>query len=145
MDYVQAEEYRPSVDEEYMCERHLQYFRKRLLTWRRELETASRNILQVLKETTFRNPDALEVSAAHIDVTLDVTDSHRRKKLLEQIDFALSRIDAEEYGYCEITGDEIGLKRLLAHPVATLCVEMQEQLERMSRSSSKRAPIVCHI
>lgn len=143
MAFAQSEVYQPVESEEYMNDRQLQYFQKRLLRWRQELEASAANILHVLKETSFRNPDSLEISSTIIDVTLDITERDRQRKLIEQIDAALARIETGDYGYCHISGDEIGLKRLLAHPVATLCVELQEQLERISRSSSKRPPIFC--
>lgn len=145
MTFIKIEGFQSIENDEYMNDRQRDYFKHLLLKWRQEVETASLNILNVLRETSLRTPDSLDMSSTIADVSMDITERDRQKKLIEQIDAALVRIENGEYGYCQLSGDEIGIKRLLAHPVATLCVEMQEQVERFDRNSVKMPPILCQI
>ncbi len=135
----QIQEYCPCEDEEYMSKRQVEYFKNKLIEWRCEVEVAASGFLTVLKETSMRKPDQIEASSTHMDISLDFQARSRRQQLLEQIDYALARIEEGEYGYCEITGEEIGLKRLLARPVATMCVDAQERYERMSTAVTRIA------
>lgn len=132
MNVFDIREYVPDQSEEYMNDKQLLYFRNRLNTWQAELIESSRSRLNSLKETSLRKPDDVEASAAQVDMALDFQARDRQQRLIEQIAYALSRIEDGEYGYCEITGEEIGLKRLLASPTATLCVEVQEHRERLA-------------
>jgi len=124
------EEYRPTEDEEYMNHNQLVYFKMHLLQWRTELVASSRTFVQTLKELDTRKPDPIDQSSANSEMALDFQTRSHQHRLVKQIDYALSRIAEGEYGYCEITGEEIGLRRLLARPVATMCVEVQERYER---------------
>jgi len=125
------EEYRPTEDEEYMNYKQLEYFRAHLMIWRSELIASSRTFIQTLKELDTRKPDPIDQSTANTEMTLDFQTRNHQNRLLKQIDYSLSRIAEGEYGFCEITGEEIGLRRLLARPVATMCVEVQERYERL--------------
>lgn len=125
------EEYRPTAEEEYMNNKQLEYFRVHLMMWRAELIASSRNFIQTLKEGDTRKPDPIDQSSANSEMALDFQTRNHQNRLLKQIDYSLNRIAEGEYGYCEITGEEIGLKRLLARPVATMCVEVQERYERL--------------
>lgn len=120
----------PSEDEEYMGESQLHYFTELLRSRRKELINTTDNYLSSLQEMSMKSADDVDVSAKQAAVERDYRQSWRIQKLIEQVDHALSRIDEGEYGYCEITGEEIGLKRMLARPTASLCVEIQEQYER---------------
>ena len=131
------QEYHPTEDEEYMNYNQLEYFRTHLTTWRSELITSSKNFVQTLKELDSRKPDPIDQSAFNTDMALDFLTRNHRQRLLEQIDYALSRIADGEYGYCEITGEEIGLRRLIARPVATMCVEVQERYERRPQRNTQ--------
>jgi DnaK suppressor protein len=123
--------YSPSENEEYMCLKHRQYFKEKLLAWHKELMGKSELFFE-LKENGIRSADIIDLSAQQAEVFADFSSRERQSKLLQEIDFALARIEAGEYGYCEITGEDIGLKRLEARPVATRCIEAQEQFERLS-------------
>ncbi len=123
--------YKPSENEEYMCDNHRQYFKEKLLLWRRELLEKSEIFFEDLKDNNVRPADTLDQSAQQTEIFVDFITRERLGQLLQEIELALDRIEADEYGYCEITDEEIGLKRLEAHPVATRCVESQEQFERL--------------
>lgn len=113
-----------------MNERQLEFFKTRLLTWRMELVASIATFSQNFKETSIRKPDPVDQSSSHADMSLDLQTRLRQQKLIRDIDYALVRIADGEYGYCEVSGEEIGLKRLLARPVATMSVDVQERYER---------------
>jgi DnaK suppressor protein len=123
-------DYHPTEDEEYMCTNQRLYFKQKLLTWQQELVALSAIFLEGLKENGTRAADIIDQSALQTEMFLDLTTSERQHKILREIDLALARIEAGLYGYCEITEEEIGLKRLEAHPLATRCIEAQKQFER---------------
>ena len=133
------EEYLPTEEEEYMNSKQLSFFRKRLVDWRCELVASNAGFVLSLKETTMRKPDPVDQSASNSEMALDVQTRNRQHNLIKQIDYALSRINDSEYGYCEITGEPIGLRRLLARPIATMCVDVQEHHERISRTHVRYA------
>ena len=132
-------DYRPTQDEEYMCWNHREYFKQRLLAWRMELVAMSEMFLEGLKENGTKDADPVDQSTKHTEMFLDFTESQRKDKTVRDIDLALSRIAAGEYGYCEITDEEIGLKRLEAQPLATRCIEVQKQFERSSNARPRIA------
>ena len=136
MNLYEMEEYRPNEEEEYMNDNQLHYFRMRLLKWRQELTESSRAFIQSLQESDIRKPDPLDQSAASVGMVIDFQTKNHQNRLIEQIDYAMHRIEHGEYGYCEVTGEEIGVRRLLARPVATMCVEVQERFERFSKRTS---------
>jgi DnaK suppressor protein len=133
--------YSPSEDEEYMCFNHRQYFKEKLLIRRKELAAKSELFFEELKAYDIRAADILDQSAQQTEFFTDFSTKERQCKLLQEIDLALDRIDAGEYGYCEITGEEIGLKRLEARPTATRCIEAQEQFERLANSRARSAAV----
>lgn len=133
MNLYEMEEYRPNEEEEYMNDNQVHYFRMRLIAWRQELIDSSRAFIQSLQECDIRKPDPIDQSVANNHMALDFQTRNHHRKLLDQIDYALHRIAEGEYGYCEVTGDEIGLRRLMARPVATMCIEVQERYERLTR------------
>jgi len=130
-------DYHPTEDEEYMNHNQLEYFRNYLLSWRSEVLATSLNFVQGLKDMEIRCSDLRDLSRANAGMAIDLQTRDHQKRLLEQLDYALNRIAEGEYGYCEITDEEIGLKRLMARPVATMCVEVQERYERLVQTSAR--------
>jgi len=133
--------YRPSEDEEYMCFNHRQYFKKKLLVWRRELVAKSELFFEDLKGYASRTADVLDQGAKQTEIFADFSTRKRLGTLVQEIDLALDRIESGEYGFCEITGEDIGLKRLEARPVATRCIEAQEQFERLANARMRMVSI----
>lgn len=121
--------YRPSESEEYMNTMQLEYFKRKLLTWKSELINEFRDTLTHLKEESTVEHDLNDRASIEIDTTIELRTRDRYRKLINKIEVALKKIDSGEYGYCEETGEEIGLKRLEARPIAILCVEAQERHE----------------
>jgi len=128
-------EYTPSDEEEYMSERQQEYFRKLLLEWKKSILAASEGTLQSLQDGPIREADLNDRASSETDWGIELRTRDRQRKLIAKIDSALRRIDQGEYGYCEVTGDPIGLKRLGARPVATMTVEAQEAHERREKIS----------
>lgn len=128
-------DYIPSEDEPYMNETQQTYFRMLLLEWKRSIHTAADQTLQSLQDGPIREPDLNDRASSETDWGIELRTRDRQRKLVSKIDSALRRIDAGDYGYCEVTGDPIGLKRLIARPVATMTVEAQEAHERREKIS----------
>jgi DnaK suppressor protein len=130
--------YQPKRGEEYMNKDQLEHFRQLLLAWKRELmEEVDRTMLH-MKDDAANFPDPNDRATQESEFGLELRTRDRERKLLKKIDSALGRIDDGSYGYCEETGDEIGLRRLEARPVATLCVEAQERRELAERQFRDR-------
>jgi len=125
--------YKPSVKEEYMSPQQLEYFRQKLLDWRAELLKESENTISHLKEENWQEPDINDRATLETDAALELRTRDRYRKLVNKIDSALSRLADGSYGYCEDTGEEIGLFRLEARPIATLTIEAQEKHERLEK------------
>ena len=124
--------------EDYMNKAQLEHFRNLLLAWKRELmEEVDRTMLH-MKDDAANFPDPNDRATQESEFGLELRTRDRERKLLKKIDSALSRIDDGSYGYCEETGEEIGLRRLEARPVATLCVEAQERREIAERQFRDR-------
>ncbi len=127
--------YVPSDGEEYMCEQQQNYFRMLLIEWKRSIHDAADQTLQSLQDGPIREADLNDRASSETDWGIELRTRDRQRKLVSKIDSALRRIDEGEYGYCEVTGDPIGLKRLIARPVATMTVEAQEAHERKEKIS----------
>ena len=125
--------YRPTDKEPFMNAKQREYFRQRLLSWRKELLRDTSQTLQSLQEDTLQAPDIADRASAETDRAVELRTRDRERKLVQKIDEALERIEQGEYGYCEDTGEPIGLRRLEARPIATLSLEAQEHHERMER------------
>ena len=121
--------YKPTQKEEYMSAKQLEYFRHKLLTWRDELVEESRETISNLQEEVRDVGDEAERATRETENSLELRTRDRYRKLIKKIDQALMRVDEGEYGYCEETGEEIGLARLEARPIATLCLDAQERWE----------------
>jgi DnaK suppressor protein len=128
-------DYRPSEDEPFMTPVMLEYFRRKLLRWQAELlQESSETLVSLQVEGAMQEPDIADRASAETDRALELRTRDRERKLLSKIQAALQRIEDGAYGYCEETGDPIGVKRLEARPIATLSVEAQERHERMERT-----------
>lgn len=125
--------YRPSDDEPFMNDVQKEYFRRRLLRWKEEILEESRETLHHLQEEDIHHPDVADRATSETERALELRARDRQRKLIAKIDAALRRIDEGTYGYCEETGEPIGLRRLDARPIATLSVEAQERHERRER------------
>jgi DnaK suppressor protein len=125
--------YKPTDREEYMNPMQLEYFRRKLLDWREELLLESQDTLNHLREENWQEPDITDRATLETDAALELRTRDRYRKLIGKIDAALNRIAEGTYGYCEESGEEIGIKRLEARPIATLSIEAQEKHERLER------------
>ena len=125
-------DYDPTKDKgEYMNPIMLEFFKQRLNDWKQDLiKESSETIANTLQETELQKPDLADRASAETDHALELRTRDRERKLINKINSTMRRIDEDEYGYCEETGDEIGVARLLARPVATLSLEAQEAHER---------------
>lgn len=128
--------YKPSADEPFMNEMQREFFRRKLVSWREELLQESEETLDNLKEGGMTVPDISDRASAEADKALELRTRDRMRKVISKIDAALQRIEDGSYGYCEETGEPIGLERLMARPIATLTIEAQERHERMERTYS---------
>ncbi len=126
-------DYRPTDDEPFMNPRQREYFRKKLETWREEILRESRETLDNLQEESQNHPDMADRASSESDRALELRTRDRQRKLIAKIDAAVKRIEDGTYGYCEETGDPIGIARLDARPIATLSLEAQEMHERRER------------
>lgn len=127
--------YKPTEKEPYMNPVMLEYFRMKLIAWKESILQDATSTLQDLQdEGGLRESDIADRASVETDVALELRARDRQRKLISKIDEALERIRNNEYGYCEESGDPIGIKRLEARPVATLTIEAQERHERMERT-----------
>ena len=131
---VATAEYRPTDDEPFMNPRQREYFRRKLENWKEEILRESRETLENLQEESQNHPDMADRASSESDRALELRTRDRQRKLISKIDAALKRIDDNTYGYCEETGDPIGIARLDARPIATLSLEAQERHERLERT-----------
>jgi len=130
---VENVEYRPAEDEPFMNERQLEYFKQKLLSWKEDILRESRETLSHLQTDTENHPDIADRASSETDRALELRTRDRQRKLISKIDEAMRRIEDGSYGYCEETGEPIGVARLEARPIATLSLEAQERHERRER------------
>ena len=130
-----ASDYVPGEDEPYMSEAQQEYFRRLLLEWKRSILSASSVTLQSLQDGPIREPDLNDRASSETDWGIELRTRDRQRKLIAKIDSALRRIDEGDYGFCEVTGEPIGLGRLIARPIATMTVEAQQAHERREKIS----------
>ncbi|MDD3030432.1 MAG: RNA polymerase-binding protein DksA [Alphaproteobacteria bacterium] len=127
--------YKPTEKEPYMNPVMLEYFRNKLLHWKADIIREADLTLQELQDDGgMQEPDLADRASAETEVALELRTRDRQRKLISKIDEALERIEHNEYGYCEETGEPIGVKRLDARPIATLTIEAQERHERKERT-----------
>ena len=132
-DIVLPPGYKPAEGEPFMNDMHRAYFRKRLLDWKDEILRQTRETLAILHEDSTQHADLADRATSETDRATELRTRDRQRKLIAKIDAALGRIEDGSYGYCEDTGEPIGLKRLDARPIATLSVEAQERHERREK------------
>ena len=132
-------DYKPSKDEEHMNELQVEYFRRKLLNWKKSLVNQSEDTLEDLRQGGLNQPDDIDRASLETDKALDLRTKDRARKLISKIDDALGRIENGTYGFCEETGEPIGIDRLEARPVATLSIEAQERHERMEKTYDDEA------
>ena len=127
-------DYRPSDDEPFMNPVMKAYFRQKLLSWRAELLHESTETLHNLQDGGIQEPDIADRASAETERSLELRTRDRERKLIAKIDEAIERIADDSYGYCEETGEPIGVRRLDARPIATLSLEAQERHERLEKT-----------
>ena len=127
------DDYVPAEDEPFMNERQLEYFRRKLIAWKEDLIEGGKVTISGLQNNTRNIPDITDRASEETDRALELRARDRQRKLVSKIDAALRRIDEGEYGYCEVTGAPISLKRLDARPIATMTLEAQEKHERREK------------
>ena len=123
--------YTPKENEKYMCSKHLAYFKMKLMDWKKDLKRSNNEaIFQASMDDNSASADIVDQASSYTDKSVEMKSLNRSRKLISKINSALQRIKEGTYGYCEETGEPIGLKRLIARPVATLSIEAQERHER---------------
>lgn len=132
-DEITIKGYEPSEDEPFMNDRMRAYFREKLTGWKNELLRELRETLENLQRDSANHPDIADRATSETDRAIELRARDRQRKLINKIDMAIKRIDDGTYGFCEETGDPIGVKRLDARPIATLSLEAQERHERREK------------
>lgn len=127
------QDYQPAEDEPFMNAQQLEYFRRKLVAWRQDLLDGSRETIEGLQDGTRAIPDVADRASEETDRALELRTRDRQRKLVSKIESALRRIEEGEFGYCEMTGEPISLKRLDARPIATMTLEAQERHERREK------------
>ena len=126
--------YIPNSKEKYMCTKHKKFFAQKLLLWRKEIVKSNNdNIVLNNLDDNISSADIVDQASSYTEKTVEMRASNRRRKLINKIDQALKRIKDGTYGYCEETGEPIGLKRLIARPIATLSIQAQEKHEQQEK------------
>ena len=125
--------YRPAEDEPFMNERQVDYFRNKLMNWKSQILEQSKGTIEGMQADARNIPDMADRASEETDRALELRTRDRQRKLVSKIDAALRRIEDGSYGYCEVTGEPISLKRLDARPIATLSLEAQERHERREK------------
>jgi DnaK suppressor protein len=133
-----SKNYKPTAEEDYMGPKQLQYFRVKLLEWRQSLLEESQQTIDQMRDAARDVSDEAERASREAEITFELRTRDRYRKLLSKIDKALKRIDEETYGYCDETGEPIGLDRLEARPIAELSIEAQERREQLERQYGDR-------
>ena len=126
-----TKKYIPNEKEKYMCEKHKKFFKKKLIDWKNEImESNAKGLYLNEIDGEISSPDIIDQASSQTEKTVEMRTLNRQIKLLSKINKAIKRIDDNAYGYCEETGEPIGLKRLIARPIATLSIEAQEKHEK---------------
>ena len=126
-----VKKYIPNEKEKYMCEKHKKFFKKKLTEWKNEImESNAKGLYLNDVDREISSADIIDQASSQTEKTVEMRTLNRQMKLLSKINKAIKRIDDNTYGYCEETGEPIGLKRLIARPVATLCIAAQEKHEK---------------
>lgn len=130
--------YKPTKRERYMNPNQLEFFRQKLMNWRQDLLDESQQTIDNMREAARDVSDEAERASRETEISFELRTRDRYRKLLNKIEQALKRVDDESYGYCDETGEPIGIERLAARPIATLSIEAQERREQLERQYSDR-------
>ena len=126
-----TKKYAPNEKEKYMCEKHKKYFKKKLIEWKNEIiESNTKGLYLKEVDSEISSADIIDQASSHTEKTVEMRTLNRQMKLLSKINKGIKKIDDNTYGYCEETGEPIGLKRLIARPIATFTIEAQEKREK---------------
>ena len=126
-----VKKYIPNEKEKYMCEKHKKFFKKKLIDWKNEImESNAKGLYLNEIDGEISSPDIIDQASSQTEKTVEMRTLNRQIKLLSKINKAIKRIDDNAYGYCDETGEPIGVKRLIARPIATLSIEAQEKHEK---------------
>ena len=126
-----AKKYIPNGKEKYMCTKQKTFFKKKLLEWREDIVKSNSKVLYLNEiDHEISSPDVVDQASSQTEKTVEMRTLNRQRKLLSKIDKAIKKIKDNTYGYCEETGEPIGIKRLIARPIATLTIEAQEKHEK---------------
>jgi len=126
-----TKKYIPNEKEKYMCEKHKAYFKKKLIEWKNEIvESNTKGLYLNEVDREISSADIVDQASSQTEKTVEMRTLNRQIKLLSKINKAIKKIDDDAYGYCEETGEPIGIKRLIARPIATLSIEAQEKHEK---------------
>jgi len=126
-----TKKYIPNEKEKYMCEKHKKFFKKKLIDWKNEImESNTKGLYLNEIDGEISSPDIIDQASSQTEKTVEMRTLNRQIKLLSKINKAIKRIDDNTYGYCDETGEPIGVKRLIARPIATLSIEAQEKHEK---------------
>jgi len=126
-----VKKYIPNEKEKYMCDKHKKFFKKKLIDWKNEiLESNTKGLYLNEIDREISSADIIDQASSQTEKTVEMRTLNRQIKLLSKINKAIKKIDSDTYGYCEETGEPIGLKRLIARPIATLSIEAQEKHEK---------------
>ena len=126
-----VKKYIPNEKEKYMCEKHKKFFKKKLIDWKNEImESNAKGLYLNEVDREISSADIIDQASSQTEKTVEMRTLNRQIKLLSKINKAIKKIDSDTYGYCEETGEPIGLKRLIARPIATLSIEAQEKHEK---------------
>ena len=126
-----SKNYVPSVKEKYMCEKHKAYFKKKLTNWKTEIIRSNNEALYKSSlDDNSSSADIVDQASSYTEKNVEMRAINRQIKLISKIDQAIKKIKDNTYGYCEETGEPIGIKRLIARPIAALCIDAQEKHEK---------------
>ena len=125
-----SKKYIPNLKEKYMCEKHKSFFKEKLNNWKKEIvKSNNQAIYNSDLDDNSASADIIDQASSYTEKNVEMRTINRQIKLAAKIDLALKKIQNNTYGYCEETGEPIGIKRLIARPIATLCIAAQEKHE----------------
>ena len=126
-----VKKYIPNEKEKYMCDKHRKFFKKKLIDWKNEIiESNAKGLYLNEVDREISSADIIDQASSQTEKTVEMRTLNRQIKLLSKINKTIKKIDSDTYGYCEETGEPIGLKRLIARPIATLSIDAQEKHEK---------------
>ena len=126
-----VKKYIPNEKEKYMCDKHKKFFKEKLINWKNEIiESNAKGLYLNEVDREISSADVIDQASSQTEKTVEMRTLNRQIKLLSKITKAIKRINNDAYGFCEETGEQIGLKRLIARPIATLSIEAQEKHEK---------------